>query len=116
MKLLISTRRAEGGAAFRQSRRPQKSRVYFFPENETVLENLLQGRHNRPFREYRKLLPFVLRHLGQDTPKASWSSKAGCSMCPCSPGFILDTTALGIDIFVTVIDDGETCISTQLKS
>lgn len=72
-------------------------RLYVFPENESVLENLLGGRHNRPVALYRKALPAIFKELGlpEDT-KASWSQYAGCS-CPCSPGFILNDPRLRDD-------------------
>jgi hypothetical protein len=43
---------------------------------------------------------------GVELPKVSFSRKAGCSMCPCSPGFILDETNL--EIFLNVRYIGET--------
>lgn len=65
-------------------------RLYVWPEDETVFENLLAGRRSRPVELYRKLLPEILERFGlpEDT-KATWSQKAGCS-CGCSPGFILN--------------------------
>ena len=66
-------------------------RIYVHPKGETILENLFIGRHNRPYKMYRELiLPTVLEELGWDTDtKLRWSQKAGCTMCPCSPGFIV---------------------------
>ena len=87
----------------------QKPRVYFWPEGENVLENLA-NRTTRPHKEYRKLLPDVLlaaqaQVVGSDlsAAKASWSKHAGCRMCPCSPGFVLDgARGFPFDIHVTV--------------
>lgn len=80
------------------------ARVYFWPEKETVIENFFIGRRSRPYTEFRKVLPQVLAAVGlSSTLKARWSSKAGCSMCPCSPGFVLkdeDNTAEISDIHV----------------
>lgn len=86
----------------------KKPRVYFF-HDESILENL-ENRRSRPYNEYRKLMPEVLKKANKnpdfaDIPentKAAWSQKAGCS-CGCSPGFILQTDNVcleGVEIFV----------------
>lgn len=85
--------------------RKRYPRLYISPENESVLENLIGGRHNRPADLYHKALPAILKELGlpEDT-EAVWSQYAGCS-CPCSPGFILKDPRLqgdGRDFWVTV--------------
>lgn len=70
----------------------KKARLYISPVGETVLENLFEGRHNRPHVAFRdELLAEVLTAAGLDPTnvRANWSKHAGCSMCPCSPGFIL---------------------------
>ena len=82
-----------------KSEKAQKTRVYFFPEEETMLENLC-NRHSRPYQEYRKLLGEVFAIAGITPEKANWSQYAGCS-CGCSPGFIL-TGDYDKNIFVTV--------------
>ena len=80
-----------------------KTRIYFHLEGETLQENMI-NRTTRPYTEYRKLLPQVYEMAGiNPDAKARWSKHAGCTMCPCSPGFILGYT-LGIDIHVTVTD------------
>lgn len=63
------------------------TRVYFWHEGESILENF-GNRVARPTDVYRKFLPEVSKALGlpEDTPYR-WSQYAGCS-CPCSPGFI----------------------------
>lgn len=71
-----------------------KTRVFFWQERESILDGLAL-RHDRPFDEYRKLLPEVFKALGIEPVKARWSQRAGCS-CPCSPGFILDVALGGI--------------------
>ena len=83
----------------RKSEKAQRTRVYFFLEGETMLENLFH-RHNRPYREYRKLLKEVFAIAGITPEKANWNQYAGCS-CGCSPGFIL-TGDNNKDIFVTI--------------
>jgi len=106
--------------------RAQKSaRVYVDVPNETILENLM-NRRNRPFTEYKKhimpavleMLPAMISHIADndgvnvsrvsklDGLKARWSQRAGCSMCPCSPGFIVDGIKAEwyqeVDIWVSV--------------
>lgn len=65
-------------------------RIYVWPKDESILDNLFFGRHNRPYKMYRELiLPTVFEELGWDPDtKVRWSQKAGCS-CPCSPGFVV---------------------------
>ena len=73
-------------------------RVYFFPKDESILDNLL-NRRSRPQEEYRKLLPDVFKELNiRNTGPVRWSQKAGCS-CGCSPGFIVGGLR-GYDVFV----------------
>lgn len=83
-----------------------RPRIYIGPDGETVMENLVKGRHTRPYTLYKKeVLPLLFRKLGLDASsiKAGWSQKAGCS-CPCSPGFIVKTGDIPFDIHVTVTD------------
>lgn len=67
----------------------KKTRVYFWIQGQTLIENFAR-RFTNPSREYRKFLPAVFEKLGlpADTV-ANWNRYAGCTMCPCSPGFIL---------------------------
>ena len=68
--------------------RVSKSRLYVSVDDENMAENFA-FRWDRPWTEYRKLMPEILQRLGlpEDT-KYNWSQKAGCS-CGCSPGFVL---------------------------
>lgn len=67
-----------------------KPRLYISPEGEGILANFA-NRTSRPYNTYRKMLPQIFLALGLPAnTKARWSQHAGCSMCPCSPGFILD--------------------------
>jgi len=87
--------------------RTAKARLFIHHKEETVLENLTE-RDSRDHKSYRRdILPTVFRELKlpADT-KCSWSQKAGCSSCPCSPGFVLEGT-IGTTIWVTVVDDGK---------
>ena len=71
----------------------RKGRVYIYPKGETVMQHFLIGRHTRPYTQYKKeILPVLRRELGlPKDAKFSWSRYAGCSGCPCSPGFIADS-------------------------
>ena len=77
-----------------------KTRLYLWPENESVIENFLVGRHTRPVGILRLAIPAIFAELKIGPYKARWSQKAGCS-CGCSPAFIIDAR-LGYDIFATV--------------
>lgn len=68
-----------------------KTRVYIFIKDENILANI-ENRKNRPYSTYRKeVMPKVLEalKLPVDT-KIKWSQYAGCTSCPCSPGFIIE--------------------------
>ncbi len=88
-----------------------KTRVYAFTAGQTILENLF-ARGTEPHREYRKLFTghAALEEFAAHSPK--WSRHAGCSMCPCSPGFILNDCLLTekhvpYDIFIDVCDTAD---------
>ena len=86
-----------------------RARVYIFAEGESILANLV-NRTTRPHKVYRdRVLPTVYAYLGLDPReyKMRWSKHAGCSMCPCSPGFIIEGQHR-YDVFVTVSDLPET--------
>jgi len=70
---------------------PDLPHVYVSTENYSVLENLL-NRRNRPYTEWKPVVEKMLRddfNVDTNLVKVSWSQKAGCMMCPCSPGFII---------------------------
>ena len=93
----------------RSERRTAKTRVYFFHDDETIMDQFM-NRHDRPYRAYRAMLPQIFEQvdlLKQGT-KARWSQYAGCS-CPCSPGFIIDNS-YGYDVFVHI--DNDTNVTT----
>lgn len=93
---------------FSYDERASRPRIYFFPEGETIWENLL-NRHDRPHKVYREFLPEVLRSLGlPEDAKVSWSQKAGCS-CGCSPAFIVKDPRLSNyrhHVYVTLSERG----------
>lgn len=68
----------------------KKSRIYCWPEGESVIENLI-NRRSRPLKEFRKVAIDGLKTIGAnpDSLTLKWSQKAGCP-CGCSPGFIVD--------------------------
>ena len=81
------------------------TRVYVWPEGETLLDNLC-NRRSRPFKAYKPLVEQQLRDVGY-TGKIRWDQKAGCKMCPCSPGFVLETQldwANPVDVHITVVE------------
>ena len=65
------------------------TRIYVWPENESIMENFTIGRRARPVDAFREVvLGEVLPKLDVADAKVKWSRKAGCG-CGCSPGFIL---------------------------
>ena len=81
-----------------------KTRIYVHLTGETLRANL-SNRRARPHTVYRKeVLPKLFTQLGwnPDT-KVKWSQYAGCSSCPCSPGFVVDNV-YGRNIWVDVVD------------
>jgi hypothetical protein len=103
-----------GSAALRLKRYYKAPRVYVSIADENIMQNLA-NRTVRPNTLYKKLIKGpVLAALGVTaaTHDLIWSQKAGCTMCPCSPGFVLKhkldamhtaTTPAGrFDVWVTV--------------
>lgn len=93
-----------------------KTRIYISLEDETILEHFRSGRFTRPHQVYREeIIPKLIAqgYITQDS-KLRWSQKAGCSSCPCSPGFITDQI-LGHDIYIRVsIDKSQPCCGTSI--
>lgn len=85
------------GEAYRNS-----SHLYVGIQNESIMENLTFGRHNRPHKAYETHLLPLLAERGINVTQAFWSKNAGCSMCPCSPGFILPLAPANTDYHVTI--------------
>lgn len=81
--------------------RDKKTRVYVWPDGESVFENLLD-RHDRPVQLFRQVTREALEALGYEGVRLSWSQRAGCS-CPCSPGFIATHPLMrGFDIHIGI--------------
>lgn len=66
----------------------KKPRVYVSIEEESILENFA-NRTSRPVKQYRDFVQAALADMGIEYTSLVWSKNAGCSGCPCSPGFIL---------------------------
>jgi hypothetical protein len=82
--------------------RRKTAHAYFFPMNETVIDNLY-FRRSRPHKQYRVLLNEILAKEGytkKEIGRVTWSQKCGCS-CGCSPGFRIEGL-YGKDYFVDV--------------
>lgn len=73
------------------------NKLYVWLDGESVLENLV-NRRSRPHTFYKKeIIPLIMEKLAASSPdihtavrneKWGWRQKCGCSMCPCSPGFV----------------------------
>lgn len=80
------------------------TRVYIWPKGESILENLA-NRHDRPHDAWaHEVMPSVYGKLGLDTNvfKMKWNTKAGCTMCPCSPGFVIKDGVRGREVSVSI--------------
>lgn len=74
---------------YRQMRR--KSRISVWTDdNMNVMEHLV-NRRRRPHTEWKKFIVPVLEEMGIDTKGMTWNQYAFCT-CPCSPGFVLNST------------------------
>jgi len=78
-----------------------QTRVYVSPsQNESVMDHLI-NRHNRPWQDWKPVVRQALLDHGIEPKTISWNCHAGCTMCPCSGGFILDRY-YGPDIWITI--------------
>jgi len=77
-------------AELREDYEYKKMRIFLFPQNETIIENLGK-RFARPQNTWKKIGKSVLKEFGysEDT-KVSFSQQAGCK-CGCSPGLIVNS-------------------------
>lgn len=86
-----------------------KVRVYVDANQPfNVLEDLT-NRTRRPHHVWRPRVVEALARIGVEFAVLGWSQKAGCSMCPCSPGFVCHgentgAVAYGWDFWVTLPD------------
>lgn len=80
----------------------ETTRVYVSPKNESLMDQI-QSRRQKPSVTFKKLVIAELREAGYNG-KVRYSRYAGCKMCPCSPGFVLESS-LGdapCDVWLTV--------------
>ena len=75
-----------GGRLSEMSKAP---RLYVSVADETIMENL-ENRKRRPYNVYKTLIHSSGLSDIINIDKLSWNQHAGCTMCPCSPGFILN--------------------------
>lgn len=75
-------------------------RMYISIEDETVFDNLV-NRKRRPYNEYKKMIHSsgVSSMINLET--LQWRQNAGCTLCPCSPGFIIPVQEIEINGVVT---------------
>lgn len=102
MKVTMSTIR--GRKAFSGRRLETKfgeSIVFLSFKGETILDNLA-NRRTRPHTQLKPLVAKELSKNGIKFEKLAWSKNAGCTMCPCSPGFIIKNGDVGNDMWVEV--------------
>jgi hypothetical protein len=75
----------------------KKMRIYLFPKNETIRENI-ENRRNRDRNLWRKITLQIMKEYGFQNIEMTFSQKAGCA-CGCSPGFIVDIKN-GLEMFI----------------
>lgn len=93
-KLQIIPRR--WGSSIRASEHYAAPRMYVTVSDETVFENIA-NRKRRPYNIYKTLIHSSGISDVLDVTSLRWSQKAGCTLCPCSPGFILNSQTLLIN-------------------
>ncbi len=92
-----------------------KNKMYIWIKDESIMENIIK-RRNRPYNDYKvHVIPSVMekiKHLDKKAysllknTKWRWNKNCGCSMCPCSPGFIGDTLGMyDIHVDITIKND-----------
>jgi len=69
--------------------RPSAPTRIFVSFGETVSEHLA-NRRNRPYTQLKPIIAAELDKLGVKYTKIRWNRYAGCQMCPCSGGFIIE--------------------------
>jgi hypothetical protein len=83
-------------------------RVYVSTDEAFNMAEDFINRTRRPYNEWRQPTKDALAAVGIAFEKMNWSKHAGCSMCPCSPGFILRGVNYGplpqgrFDVWVTL--------------
>jgi hypothetical protein len=83
--------RKQRGWSRREVREYNKApRIYIAVKDENVLEHM-DRRMARPSKLWASVIPQAMEALGvsNTTHRAAWSIYAGCTMCPCSSGFVI---------------------------
>lgn len=104
--------RKEGILSGRYGERNRLSpKMYIQINNESIIDNL-RNRRTRPYADYKKhLLPKALEIIREQDPalyermkdaKWSWDKHCGCTVCPCSPGFVAKNINQPVDIWVKI--------------
>ena len=65
-----------------------RSRAHVWVVGESILEDF-GNRTSRPHEEWQPIVDAALREAGYEFDRLLWDQNAGCSVCPCSPGFWL---------------------------
>lgn len=100
------------------------NKAYIWVSKESVIDNLI-NRRSRPYKFYQDhVLPVILKEVAEKHPEYQistnannwgWRSKCGCSMCPCSPGFVQKTGSGTVTIQAEVEFFEETVASSELS-
>lgn len=85
-------------------------RMYVSVADETLLDNLM-NRTRRPYNVYKTMIHSSAIDQVLNLDGMRWSQKAGCTLCPCSPGFIIprqgvrigDELVQNFDVWVKLI-------------
>ena len=80
--------------------RPEYPSRVFLEFGETVWEHL-ENRRSRPWQQLKPVVKELLEERSVKVNKLSWNIKAGCGMCPCSGGFLIEGET-GKDYYVKV--------------
>lgn len=70
---------------------PWKPKLYVNTDGDFDVDEDLMNRTRRPYTLYRNFIEGVVwPTIGlAEAPKLGWRQNAGCSACPCSPGFVV---------------------------
>jgi hypothetical protein len=117
MPLFNRTRPRSYSYRMRDYRKTPRIYVSSDDSRETVMDDIM-NRTRRPYTIYRQLINKWFDEVGIEIGNKDfyWSQRAGCSMCPCSPGFVSRTKTITVfngvenktfrnfDIFLTLKD------------
>ncbi len=96
--------------------RATRTRVFVsFTQGFDLLEDLT-NRTSRPYNVVRPAVEKALKDAGFEYRRLAWSQKAGCSMCPCSPGFIMKDQVAGprrMNVWLTLSENVQETINVD---